>query len=100
MTTNGNGATALTKLGDYLKVAGIVAALAAPAFTFYTVTKIKAAEQDIRLVNAEHRLDKHDELMGKLPEKIIEQGDKLSAKIDAQGEKLSAKIDALVQRGK
>jgi len=95
--SNGNG-TAFGRLGDYLKIAGIIAGLSAPALTFYTVTKIKAAEQDIRLANAEHRLDKHDEVMGKLPEKIIEQGDKLSAKIDAQGEKLSAKIDALAGR--
>ena len=55
---------------------GVVFALAAPAITFYTVTRVQLAQQEIRMTNAERRLDKLDDLV---KEEIRQIHDKLDA---------------------
>lgn len=45
------------KLADLMKTVGIIFALAAPVVTFYTITKVQLAQQEIRLSDAERRLN-------------------------------------------
>ena len=84
---------AVQRLGDILKIAGVICALAAPALTFYSVTQVKLAEQGIRLVNAEARLDKLDNL-------IADKIDRLTAKIEATNEHISRIEVSLASKGR
>lgn len=61
----------IKRFGDLLKVAGIVVGLAAPALTFYGVTKAQLAEQNVRLAHAENRLDKMENQLAASLEKVV-----------------------------
>lgn len=79
------------RIGEFLKIAGIIMALAAPALTFYSVTQIKLAEQGVRLTNAETRLDKMDNL-------IADRIDRLTTKMELTAERLARIETALTTK--
>lgn len=71
---------------------GLLIAIAGPAITFYTITKVENAQQELRITMLEKRVDKQDE-------QVKELIDKLGAKMDAQTIKITDIEKALIGLG-
>lgn len=73
----------IQRLSDYLKIAGIIVGLIAPCVTFYTVTRVQLAQQEIRINQLEKRADKVDQILEQKVSALVH-------KIDQQTEKIAA----------